>query len=286
MGRPEGANECGEDRVFGPGWSVGCYERIAPQLLPAAVVVVETGVPAAGERVLDLGCGTGNAALLASRRGARVIGVDPAPRLLDVAREAAAFRGLEVRFLQGEAAALPLQDESVDLALSVFGLIFAPDPPAAAEELARVTTGRGRLVFSAWLPAGPLFEMNRLAQAAVAEVLGTPPGPAPFPWHEERAVRDLLQPHGFTVRTTVHDLPFTAVSVETFLDSEWTSHPLALARQEILRRRDDALGRLRRDLTVLLAEANESRSAFQVTSRYVVMSAERPSPSLPDERPC
>ena len=68
-------------------WGLGRYEDTAAQLEPAARAVVERAAPAAGEHVVDVGCGTGNAALLAAERGARVTGVDPAPRLLDVARE-------------------------------------------------------------------------------------------------------------------------------------------------------------------------------------------------------
>jgi 2-polyprenyl-3-methyl-5-hydroxy-6-metoxy-1,4-benzoquinol methylase len=71
-------------------WSLGHYEHTAAQLMPAARVVVDRAAPAEGERVVDVGCGTGNAALLAAARGARVTGVDPAARLLEVAREQAA----------------------------------------------------------------------------------------------------------------------------------------------------------------------------------------------------
>src|SRR3954462_11003045 len=105
---------------------MGNYERTAALLLPAAEELIRVAAPSAGERVLDVGCGTGNAALLAAARGARVTGVDPAPRLLDVARAQAAARGLEVSFAAGEAAALPLAAASADLVLSVFGVIFAP----------------------------------------------------------------------------------------------------------------------------------------------------------------
>jgi 2-polyprenyl-3-methyl-5-hydroxy-6-metoxy-1,4-benzoquinol methylase len=76
-------------------WGQGRYERIAEQLLPAAEVVVESADVAAGERVVDVGCGTGNAALLAAERGASVTGIDPAQRLLDVAAATARERGLD-----------------------------------------------------------------------------------------------------------------------------------------------------------------------------------------------
>jgi SAM-dependent methyltransferase len=89
-------------------WDAGNYERIATQLLPAARVVIDRAAPLQGERVLDIGCGTGNAAILAAERGARVTAVDPAQRLLDIGRAEAAARGVDVAFLRGEAARLPL----------------------------------------------------------------------------------------------------------------------------------------------------------------------------------
>ena len=96
-----------------------------------------------GERVLDVGCGTGNAALLAAERGAGVVGVDPAGSLLELAAADAAGRGLEATFLVGDAGDLPVADESIDLVVSVFGVIFAPDAGAAAAELARVSARPG-----------------------------------------------------------------------------------------------------------------------------------------------
>src|SRR5436305_8704641 len=121
-------------------WSLGRYERTAGQLLPAARLVVERAAPSAGDRVVDVGCGTGNAALLAAARGARVTGVDPAARLLEVARERAAGAGLEAEFVDGDAASLPVGDGEADLVMSVFGVIFALNAAAAVSEMARVCT--------------------------------------------------------------------------------------------------------------------------------------------------
>src|SRR5215207_6715221 len=91
-------------------WSLGRYERTAARLEPAAQGMVERAAPQSGERVLDVGCGTGNAALLAAARGARTTGIDPAPRLLEVARQRAAALGLVATFAEGQAAALPVGD--------------------------------------------------------------------------------------------------------------------------------------------------------------------------------
>ncbi len=143
-------------------WGLGHYERTAAQLAPASGVVVERAAPRGSERVLDLGCGTGNAALLAAARGATVTGVDPAPRLLEIARARAVDHGVDITFARGEAAALPMESGSVDVLLSVFGVTFAADPGAAAAEMARVTAPRGRIVLSAW-PAGAVRQVVRMS---------------------------------------------------------------------------------------------------------------------------
>ena len=124
-------------------WDPGSYERIAEQLLPAAFAAVSAAGPEPGEMVLDIGCGTGNAALLASQRGAEVLGVDPAPRLIEVARRQAAERGLDALFEVADAEHLPVPDGSAHLVLSVFGVIFAPDAAAAAAEMARACAPAG-----------------------------------------------------------------------------------------------------------------------------------------------
>ena len=113
-------------------WGLGRYESTAEQLLPAARVLIDSAALRAGERVVDLGCGTGNAALIAAGCGAQVIGVDPAARLLDVARGRAVSEGATITFLSGEAASIPVGDASADVIVSVFSVIFAPDALAAA----------------------------------------------------------------------------------------------------------------------------------------------------------
>ncbi|WP_353647016.1 class I SAM-dependent methyltransferase [Mesorhizobium sp. WSM2240] len=155
-------------------WSIGGYETIAALLLPAAETVVAAAGLKRGDRVVDIGCGTGNAALLAARQGAEVIGVDPALRLIEVAAERAAREGVQASFRQGEAASLPIPDASMDVAISVFGIIFAGDAAAAIAEIDRVLTAPARIVLSAWLPRGAVFEMNAAAAAAVRAAVGAP----------------------------------------------------------------------------------------------------------------
>ena len=255
-------------------WGVGRYEHTAAQLLPAAEVVVERAAPLPGERVLDVGCGTGNAALLAAARGARVTGIDPALRLLEVARTDAAARGLQAHFQPGDAASLPLADASVDVVVSVFAVIFAADAQTAAAELARVTAPTGRIVLSAWIPGSAVGKVNQIAQEAVTRALGAPAGPPPFPWHDRHALEQLFAPYGFAVTIEPHSLAFTAASADAYLDGELNNHPLAVAGRRILEQHQ-ALEVVREQALAVLEAANEEPARFRVTSRYIIATATR-----------
>ena len=253
-------------------WDLGHYENLAAQLRPAAEVVVGCLAPRPGEAVLDLGCGTGNAAMIAAGRGARVTGVDPSPRLLAVARTTAAATGLDAKFILGHAASLPVPDDSVDAIGSVFGVIFAPDPAAAAAEIARVLQPGGRLVLSAWLRQGALADQARLRGQLLAGVRDEIPGPALFGWHDPAALTGLLAPYGFSVTMKEQALPFTGASPEAYADAELADHPGWVEARDLL----EPAGRwehARTDLTHLLAEANEDPGAFRITSRYVTATA-------------
>jgi len=91
-----------------------------------------------GEDVLDVACGTGSAAIRAAQSGARVVGLDLTPPLFDAARREAAQARTDVRWVSGDAAAMPFSDGSFDVVLSVFGAALAPRQRATARELARV----------------------------------------------------------------------------------------------------------------------------------------------------
>ncbi len=255
-------------------WGTGRYESLAAALLPAARVVAESAGLRPDERVLDLGCGIGNAALLAAEHSGEVTGVDPASRLLEIARAQAAREGKQVTFLPGEAASLPVGDGAVDVIVSVFALIFVPDPGAAAAEMSRVLAPGGRIVLSAWIPAGVMFEMTSAAAVAVGQAVGAPPGPAPFAWEQRDALRNLLGPHGFSVEVTHHALAFTASSAREFLDDQAQHHPMAVAGLGVLEQLGQAQA-VRARLLAILQDGNEDAGKFRVTSRYVVATARR-----------
>ena len=263
----------GPSAATGPDWGLGRYESTAEQLAPAAALAVVRAAPARGDTVLDLGCGTGNAALLAATSGATVTGVDPTPRLLALARERASAEGRQIRFLEGVAEALPLPDASIDVALSVFGVIFAADPALAAAELGRVITDRGKIVLTAWLPGSALSEVASLPQAAVVRALGQEPSP-PFPWHESDALARLFEPHGFSIEIEQATLVQRAASLDEYLRDVLDVHPFAVAGRAILEPRGEA-AQLRRQTSAILAAANDDPNAFALSSPYVLATARR-----------
>jgi SAM-dependent methyltransferase len=255
-------------------WGEGTYEAIALQLLPAAEVTIDIADPTAGETVVDVGCGTGNAALLAAERGAGVIGVDPAERLLRVAAATADERDLDAEFVLGETESMPVSDAEADVVVSVFGAIFATDPAAAAAEIARVTKPSGRIVLTAWFPGGAISDAVRHVREVMAEILEQPPADPPFPWHERESLAGLFDPHGFSVSVTKHSLPFHAPSVDEFMRIEGENHPMAIKARPVLEgagRADEVRDRMRR----IYEEGNEDPEAFRISSPYVVAEMER-----------
>ena len=258
-------------------WSIGSYERTAEQLVPAARALVDKADPRPGERVVDVGCGTGNVALLAAERGARVTGVDPAARLLDVARADAEARGLAATFAAGDAGALPVGDGEAGLVMSNFGVIFASDAGQAAAELARVTAPAGRIVFTAWIPGGPVGRAVALFREAMARATGGPPpgaGPPPFAWHERDAIAALFAPHGFGAEVQEERISFTGSSPAEYMDSEMSSHPFWVAARPLLEARGE-LDELRARTLEIFEAANEDPGALRVTSRYVIATVSR-----------
>jgi SAM-dependent methyltransferase len=117
---------------------------MAPALRPVAQVVVRRAALRPGETVLDVGTGTGTGAALAAGDGRRIIGVDAAPGMLEIARESLP----EVDFIEADFTDLPLGDASVDVVVAVHALLFADDRPAALAEWLRVTVPGGRLSLS------------------------------------------------------------------------------------------------------------------------------------------
>ena len=256
-------------------WGKGRYEQTAAELEPVAAAVVAMAAPTAGARVLDVACGTGNAALLAAARGADVVGLDSSQRLVAVARQRAGEAGLSAEFLVGDALALPVADASFDIVLSVFGVIFAADPAQAVGEIARALRSDGRAYITAWVPAGPINAMLTVFGQAVGRATGAPP-PKRFAWSDGDAIRSIAEPSGLALTTTHGELEIRAASPEAYVDAG-REHPMAMNAWPVLERAG-LLDSLREEMIHALAAGNEGAPELLIRSPYVVHELRRSPP--------
>ncbi|MFT3879686.1 MAG: methyltransferase domain-containing protein [Gemmatales bacterium] len=176
-------------------WEKGDFTRIAATMRESGEKIVESLGNVAGFHVLDLGCGDGTTALPLARHGAKVTGIDIAQNLVDAGNRRVRDEGLQgIVFKIGDACHLQdVEDHTFDLAISVFGAMFAPKPFDVAQELVRVTKPGGRIVMGNWIPNDPTF-VSQLLKISSAY---TPPPPegfiSPMRWGMEA---DILERFG------------------------------------------------------------------------------------------
>jgi SAM-dependent methyltransferase len=170
-------------------WSSGDFAVIGTTLQIVGETLAEAADIRAGECVLDVAAGNGNATLAAARRFARVTSTDYVPDLLKKGAERARAEGLQVEFQEADAENLPFEDASFDAALSTFGVMFAPDAPRAAAELKRVVRPGGRIGLASWTPEGFLGDLFR----ATGKHVPPPPGlQSPMQWGQPARLQELF----------------------------------------------------------------------------------------------
>jgi len=179
-------------------WMTGDYDVFARYMEKDAEVFYQQLGITPGTRLLDVGCGAGQLALIAARAGAVVTGCDIATNWLERARTRAAAEGLNITFEEGDAEALPYEDGQFDAVTSMFGAMFAPRPELVAAQLSRVCRPGGTIAMANWTPAGFIGQMFKIIAKHIA-----PSGmPSPALWGDEATVRDRF-------RTGVADLKLT-----------------------------------------------------------------------------
>ncbi|KAA1249499.1 class I SAM-dependent methyltransferase [Mycobacterium simiae] len=181
-------------------WALGDYAALADEVLaPLGPTLVFASGIRRGDRVLDVGAGTGNAALAAARAGAHVVASDLTPELLRRAQHRAAAAGLKLGWREANAEALPFGFGEFDVVLSAIGAMFAPRHQRTADELARVCRRGGKISVLSWTPDG--FYGQLLSTIRPHRPTLPKDAPQEVWWGQEEYINDLFSDHVSDIRT-------------------------------------------------------------------------------------
>jgi SAM-dependent methyltransferase len=187
--QPDGPGEIGSLKSrLQKTWMAGDYDRFSRYLEDGARQYYERLEIPPGAKLLDIACGSGQLALMASRDGFDTTGVDIAENLIERARERAAAEQLKARFEVGDAEALPFQNASFDFVVSLIGAMFAPRPELVARELLRVCAPGGTIAMANWTASGFVGQMFK----TIARFIAPANMPSPLLWGDEATVRERL----------------------------------------------------------------------------------------------
>lgn len=180
-------------------WESGDFGRIARSIEPAAEDFMAQLPLRRGDRLLDAACGTGNLAVFAARAGCLVHGVDIATNLIAQARQRARAEKLDITYTEGDAEAMPYDNASFDKVVSMYGVMFTPQPERIVDEFRRVTRSGGMIALANWTPSGFIGKMFGVFKRHVPPPAGLP---SPLLWGDEDAVRERLRDGFDSLRLT------------------------------------------------------------------------------------
>ena len=238
------------------------FAPLATFTTPPAAKLVRHAKIKSGQRVLDVGCGTGPVAVTAARKGAKVTGLDLTPELLEHAKENSRIAEVDVEWRQGDAEALPFEDATFDVVVSQFGHIFAPRPEVAVKEMLRVLKAGGTIAFSTWPPELVIGRCMLLT----GKYLPKPPVEIPPPslWGDPNIVRERL---GSGVKDLVFDrdeMVIPTLSPQHYRAvMEQTAGPVLKVVETLKEKDPAALERFRKESDAILAEYAEDNIITQ-----------------------
>ena len=246
-------------------WTSGNYAVIGTTLQIVGESLCEAVDVQAGERVLDVAAGNGNASLAAARRGADVTATDYVPSLLERTRVRAASDGLILDTQQADAEALPFADGSFDVVLSTFGVMFTPNQEQAAAELIRTIRPGGRIGLANWTPSGFIGQMFKVVGRNAPPPAGVRP---PVAWGDEARLRELFGNDVQFLAVRPRQFVFRYRSAEHWLDTFRTYYGPTLKAFSAV----DGAARaaLEQDLLTLAGDYNTSLTGtLRVPSEYL-----------------
>ncbi len=250
-------------------WASGDFAVIGTTLQIVGESLCEAVDLEAGSRVVDVACGNGNAALAAARRFAKVTGVDYVPELLRRAGDRALAERLDLELIDGDAERLPFADASFDVALSTYGIMFAPDQDQAAREVVRVVKPGGKIGLANWTPEGFIGQLLK----TVGKYVPPPAGVAsPVAWGTEARLQELFK-NTRSIQANRKHFVFRYESASHFIHVFRKFYgPTYKAFGSL---DAGAQVRLASDIEDLAAEYNRSKTSFVVPAEYLEIVIER-----------
>ena len=251
-------------------WSSGDYAVIGTTLSITGEMLCEAVDIRAGQKVLDVAAGNGNATLAAARRWADVTSTDYVGALLERGRARAAADRLPIAFKEADAENLPFADSSFDAVLSIFGVMFTPNQEQAAQELMRVCKPGGKIGLANWTPEGFIGQLFRTIGKYIPPVAGVKP---PALWGTEQRLKELFGDGISQLTINRRMFNFRYHSPEHWLEVFRTYYGPVLKAFAAL----DAEGQagLARDITDLLNALNQGGATLVVPSEYLEVVATR-----------
>jgi ubiquinone/menaquinone biosynthesis C-methylase UbiE len=234
-------------------WMSGDYDVFSRFLQNDAELFFQRLGVKPGTRLLDVGCGAGQLALIAARAGAQVTGCDIATNWIEKARARAAAEGLQITFAEGDAESLPYEDAQFDAVVSLIGAMFAPRPERVAAELTRVCRPGGMIAMANWTPGGFIGQMFK----AISKHIAPSNMPSPVLWGDEATVRERLR-EGIadlqcTPRIYHFNYPFSPDAVVEFFRTNYGPMTRAFASLDVTGQE-----KLRSELVLLWSSHNKA----------------------------
>ena len=256
-------------------WASGNYPAVVTDAVgPLGPILVDAAGIKAGDLVLDVAAGSGNAAIPAARAGARVFASDLTPELLEIGKKLAAEAGVQLTWEIADAEALPYGDAEFDAVLSCLGVMFAPHHQTSADELVRVCRPGGTIGLISWTPSGFIGQMFATMRPYAPP---PPPGAQPPPlWGSEDHVRKLLGDRVEQVRTETRTLRVTYyTSPEAFREYFKINYGPTISAYRFIADDPGRVAALDHDLVELGQRSDIGTDSYVLDWEYLLFTARR-----------